>query len=263
MSKRIIEQIRKQYSPPSYIAKTKLDNQDMVQLCSDARQCQLVQVNGNGTKHVVSFELLCPLITPWGKLYCLPASVHNGRWGTHYFVFSDYQQLISNNEVELRVDSGCLIGNIFHDITCDCQADLTSFMQSMVNNPQKLLVYIPGQDGRGWGHGIKHATQILMDQNQMDTVTAAQTIHNTTEDNILDIRDYYELVVVLKALLGRRFQRMRFSTPTANLLKLSRLQAAGPKITGSDKPVTKLSALASRNVESKKRKWGLPIVSSL
>jgi len=125
-----------------------------------------------------------PLQTDFGNFW--HAQFNTGdKWG-------DYHALIATRDMNIRTgrpnfqnkegllvrtDSGCITGQVFHDITCDCRQQLHQAMMEVTTRGEGVIVHIPGQDGRGMGLDFKLATLHIQQRLGADTVQAACIVH--------------------------------------------------------------------------------------
>ncbi len=94
----------------------------------------------------------------------------------------------------VRVHSGCVTGDIFHSLRCDCYQQLQAALKIITEVPIGAIVYAPYHEGRGIGLFKKIQAYALQDQG-LDTVEA-----NIEVGAPIDSRDYALTARVLRDL---------------------------------------------------------------
>ncbi|PJA19271.1 MAG: bifunctional 3,4-dihydroxy-2-butanone-4-phosphate synthase/GTP cyclohydrolase II, partial [Candidatus Diapherotrites archaeon CG_4_10_14_0_2_um_filter_31_5] len=122
-------------------------------------------------------------------------------------------------EVLVRVHSGCITGETFHSLKCDCGSQLNMALKKINDAGAGVLVYL-FQEGRGIGIVEKIKAYRLQEQG-LDTVEA-----NTVLGHKADLRDFSAAAQMLKKLGVNKIKLM-----TNNPDKIKQLEENGIKVT--------------------------------
>jgi GTP cyclohydrolase II/3,4-dihydroxy 2-butanone 4-phosphate synthase/GTP cyclohydrolase II len=143
----------------------------------------------------------------------------------------------------VRVHSGCVTGDIFHSLRCDCRAQLEAALERIAKTPNGVLIYLPYHEGRGIGLFKKIRAYALQDQG-LDTVDA-----NIELGQPIDARDY-ELAARILQDLG--FSKIRLMTN--NPAKIEALEAAGISVVDRIPLIVSPSVHNARYLDTKRRR---------
>ncbi len=141
----------------------------------------------------------------------------------------------------VRVHSGCVTGDIFHSLRCDCYQQLQAAMKRIVDEPLGVLIYLPYHEGRGIGLLNKIRAYALQDQG-VDTVDA-----NVQIGAPIDARDY-DLAADILFDLGYPEIRLLTNNPA----KVDALRKEGIKVAEQLSVITKPSIYNKRYLETKR-----------
>ncbi|MEO8886658.1 MAG: hypothetical protein ABI367_11385 [Mucilaginibacter sp.] len=172
-----------------------------------------VNVKGEAKSFVVKRQGLGPIVNDHGKFYVY-AFIVDDEWEKYIALVKasslsneDLPVFVDNDNLLLRIDSGCETGQRFHDNTCECNQQLEEAMKMLNKKGEGIIVCIPNQDGRGKGIAAKLTTLALQDGFGLDTVTAAEivaqiekpiTISIDDTTSTIDIRTYAGAIAILK-----------------------------------------------------------------
>jgi GTP cyclohydrolase II/3,4-dihydroxy 2-butanone 4-phosphate synthase/GTP cyclohydrolase II len=143
----------------------------------------------------------------------------------------------------VRVHSGCVTGDIFHSLRCDCYAQLQAALERIAATPNGVLIYLPFHEGRGIGLFNKIRAYALQDKG-LDTVDA-----NIELGHPIDARDYDLAAEILREL---GFARIRLMTN--NPAKVEALKAAGIDVAERVGLVVSANPNNERYLETKRRR---------
>ncbi len=143
----------------------------------------------------------------------------------------------------VRVHSGCVTGDIFHSLRCDCREQLEAALERITETPNGVLIYLPYHEGRGIGLFKKIKAYALQDQG-LDTVDA-----NIEIGAPIDAREY-ELAAEILHDLG--FTRIRLMTN--NPAKVEALKAEGIEVADQVSLIVSASPYNARYLDTKRRR---------
>ena len=141
----------------------------------------------------------------------------------------------------VRVHSGCVTGDIFHSLRCDCYQQLQSALKTISSVPLGVIIYVPYHEGRGIGLFKKIQAYALQDQG-LDTVEA-----NIEVGAPIDGRDY-ELAARILLELGMPSIKLLSNNPA----KEQALKALGIRVEERLGIVTKPNPYNKRYLETKR-----------
>lgn len=141
----------------------------------------------------------------------------------------------------VRVHSGCVTGDIFHSLRCDCYQQLQAALEVIVDTPNGLLIYLPYHEGRGIGLVNKIRAYALQDQG-MDTVDA-----NVQIGAPIDARSYDLAAAILFDLDIKEIRLL-----TNNPAKVEALRHEGITVTEQIPVVMEPSLHNKRYLETKR-----------
>jgi len=119
----------------------------------------------------------------------------------------------------VRVHSGCVTGDIFHSLRCDCYQQLQKALERVTTSQHGIIIYLPHHEGRGIGLVNKMKAYAEQDRG-LDTVDA-----NLAVGAPVDARDYELAAKILKDLGAPEIRLM-----TNNPLKVDAMRDLGIKV---------------------------------
>ena len=146
--------------------------------------------------------------------------------------------------VNLRIQSSCLTGEVFHSIKCDCYDQLHQSINYISKNGGGYIIHLQ-QEGRGIGLKNKIIAYNMQDQN-LDSYEADAVLGFSGEE-----RDFRIAVKILKFLKIKRVNLI-----TNNKQKINSLKKNGIKVSKRTSTYTTINKFNSNYLLSKnKRKY--------
>ena len=124
--------------------------------------------------------------TPVGDIFAYLIYNPEDPWQIYeLYTHEQLQKINKRLPVNLRIDSGCDIGQLYSDEGCDCHSQLLRMLTHVVEE-KGIVIHAPTQDGRGYGlatkmetEGMKRGIPVGLNGNHlvpMDTVAAGKTL---------------------------------------------------------------------------------------
>ncbi len=165
--------------------------------------------------------------------------------------FEDFMPVFRKKEIALRIDSGCMTGEVFGDKTCDCRNELNKSMKLILGLGEGMIINIPSQDGRGFGIDFKADTTVLIHEFGMDTVNAFKVLSGKKSAE----KRTYEAIIPLLEFFGIKKDKT-IGVITNNPGKLSMLSDAGYKVKRIPLMIKINNPTFRKNIRSKKEELG-------
>lgn len=143
----------------------------------------------------------------------------------------------------VRVHSGCVTGDIFHSLRCDCYAQLQKAIGRIIESRVGVIIYLPHHEGRGIGLVSKIKAYAAQDRG-LDTVDA-----NLSIGAPVDARDYLLAAKILKHLSLSEIRLL-----TNNPLKVEALQQHGINVAEQIQHATSPSPHNARYLATKRER---------
>lgn len=181
--------------------------------------------------------------------FCITKRIRkNDTWKIYYIISCINNRSFSPEEKAcplVRLDSGCVSGQIYDDQACDCLDQLHDMLKLLAHDdaPYGFVIHIPAHDGRGFGTAPKAETEIYKRGGKgrihltesLDTVAAAELLYGV--DNY-DLRTFDGAAEILKSM-----QIKKVILLTDNVAKVSTLQKHGIEVIRQKTDTAKASCL--------------------
>jgi GTP cyclohydrolase II len=177
-----------------------------------------------------------------GKEFVLEARAYQGTDPHNQaFVLINRSGAAGNELPYVRVHSGCVTGDIFHSLKCDCYPQLQASMDKVTSASLGILIYLPYHEGRGIGLVNKIRAYALQEQGY-DTVDA-----NVAVGSPIEAREY-DLAAHILFDLGYPEIKLLTNNPA----KVDALRAEGVRVAEQVPLICKPNVHNVRYLETKK-----------
>jgi 3,4-dihydroxy 2-butanone 4-phosphate synthase/GTP cyclohydrolase II len=198
------------------------------------------------TERIITREATARMPTRFGEFV---AHAYRSAVDTKPYVALVMGEIHPEDEVLVRVHSGCLTGDVFHSLRCDCGDQLARALERIQREGKGVLLYLE-QEGRGIGLSNKIRAYELQDCG-VDTVEANEMLGFPP-----DARDYGTGAQILYDL-GVRTMRLMTNNPK----KRAALDGYGLSVSGVVPLVAGVNDENIGYLETKRDKMGhdLPV----
>ena len=161
------------------------------------------------------------------------------------FVLINRTSQAGNELPYVRVHSGCVTGDIFHSLKCDCYPQLQASMEKITTSPLGVLIYLPYHEGRGIGLVNKLRAYTLQDWG-LDTLDANRVLGwGADERNFL---------IGANMLLSMGITKVRLLTNNPD--KIAGLTACGVEVVGREAHAFASNEVNDDYLSTKKTRFG-------
>lgn len=181
----------------------------------------------------------------------------NDPWKLYYIISRDSCNLNNINIIEspvlLRLDSGCVSGQVYNDSGCDCLDQLHSALNQLSNDSSKrsLIIHIPMHDGRGFGFAPKAETEIYKRGGKgrvncthaLDTIAAANLLYRSSK---IDLRTFDGAAKILECMKIKNVILLTDNVAKVNALKNNNIEVLRKK-TGTSKDSCQIHINSKKN----------------
>lgn len=143
----------------------------------------------------------------------------------------------------VRVHSGCITGDIFHSLRCDCYQQLQMALEVVTTSDNGIIIYLPHHEGRGIGLVNKIKAYAAQDRG-LDTVDA-----NLSIGAPIDARNYELAAKILNDLGASRIRLL-----TNNPAKVSALTRLGIDVEEQVSHIVRSSPYNERYLATKRER---------
>ena len=177
-------------------------------------------------------------------------------WKVYYLIYKSDTTLksLASSEagVLVRLDSGCVSGQIYDDESCDCLDQLHAGLHEIAQDQERpgIIIHIPTHDGRGFGTAPKAETEIYKRGGKgrvhttpaLDTVAAAKLLYGVDKYDFRSFDGAAELLTF--------FGIKKVILLTDNIEKVELLQRYGIDVIRKKTETNKISCIT--HIEAKR-----------
>jgi 3,4-dihydroxy 2-butanone 4-phosphate synthase/GTP cyclohydrolase II len=193
------------------------------------------------TERLVQRAATTPLPTRYGVFQ---AHAYECSLDTRPYIALTMGEIRPEDELLVRVHSGCLTGDVFHSLRCDCGNQLELALERIRNEGKGILLYLE-QEGRGIGL-INKLKAYELQEHGLDTVEANERLGFPP-----DLRDYGIGCQILFDLGARKLRLM-----TNNPKKYAAMEGYGLTVVEQIPLIAGLGEENRRYLEAKRDKMG-------
>lgn len=192
-----------------------------------------------------------------GSFYVTKIVKKKDAWKAYYVIYpatTTLESLAASNEhILIRLDSGCVSGQIYDDEACDCLDQLHEGLNQLAQPTlcPGLIIHIPTHDGRGFGTAPKAETEIYKRGGEgcvhstpaLDTISAAKLLYGADS---YDIRSFDGAAQLLASLNINKVMLL-----TDNIHKIALLEKYGVHVLRKKTKTNKPSCIM--HIDAKKK----------
>jgi GTP cyclohydrolase II len=164
------------------------------------------------------------------SFYVTKRVLKKDMWRLYYVIsknpFDGTVNRLIEEPVLLRLDSGCVSGQVYNDCSCDCLDQLHDALKQLSTDTSEgsLIIHIPMHDGRGYGTAPKAETEIykrggkgrVNRTHPLDTISAANLLYRSQK---IDLRTFDGAAKILEIMKVKKVLLLTDNVAKYNALK--------------------------------------------